>query len=410
MMSKRTVAFFAMTEKGHFQRLHPVIAGLTGLGLEAHVFTDRRFEPDVRRAGGEFVDLFGKYPLAGVDTESVPVPCRFVTFAARYADEIAAHVESLRASLVIYDTFAVIGRVVARMLGLPYVNVCAGHNMDPARFVPMLEVDPRVALSESCKEAVATLGDRYGIEDASPFSYVSGVSPYLNVYCEPPAYLAEAERRPFEPIAFFGSLPPPEEIEHRRRGQDGSVFANGQPGLKAYVSFGTVVWRYWADEALDALRTISESFAELPETRALIGLGGAEVARVAEGVLARPNVAVEHYVDQWRVLREADVFVTHQGLNSTHEAIFSGVPMISYPFFSDQPALAERCRRLGLAIPLTERPRAPVTKEAFLAALQELSLRRDSLMTRLAEARTWELDVIAGRESVLRRIAALAEA
>ncbi len=46
------------------------------------------------------------------------------------------------------------------------------------------------------------------------------------------------------------------------------------------------------------------------------------------------------------------MFVTHHGLKSTHEAIWQRVPMISYPFFGDQPALAALCQRLGLAVPL----------------------------------------------------------
>jgi len=84
--------------------------------------------------------------------------------------------------------------------------------------------------------------------------------------------------------------------------------------------------------------------------------------------------------------------------------------MISYPFFSDQPGLSERCRGLGLAIPLTAEPRGPVTPEDIRAALDELAGRRALVRERLEEARAWELEVIAGRASVLDRICALAGA
>jgi MGT family glycosyltransferase len=405
-----SVAFFAMTEAGHFQRLRSLISCTANRGMRTYVFTDRRFAADVERAGGSFVDLLGTYPLEDADAESRPVPCRYVTFAGRYADEIVEEVERLGPALVIYDTFAVIGHIVGRALGVPYVNVCAGHNVNPARFVPQLESDPRVSVSERCFQAVEILRDDYGLQDASPFSYVSGLSPFLNVYCEPPAFLTESERRPFEPIAFFGSLPPLDEIERRQRDGARSWFGPGAAELNVYVSFGTVVWRYWAAEALAALQKLSDSFSAMPGVRAVIGLGGAQIADDAVRALTKPNVTVAGYVDQWRILHEADVFVTHHGLNSTHEAIYSGVPMISYPFFSDQPALAERCRRLGLAIPLTDSPMAPVTTEDVTAALSELSRRRDALRTRLAEARAWELQVVAERDSVLERIAGLLSA
>jgi MGT family glycosyltransferase len=402
-MSAPRAALFAMPEAGHFGRMRPLIGDLVRRGIEAHVFTDRRFAADVERAGGRFVDVFAKRPLEGADDESLPIPCRYVSFAGRHGEEIAGDVRMIEPSLVVYDTFAVIGRVVARLLDLPYVNVCAGHNMDPSRFLAQLRADPRVSISPSCHRAVETLRERYGVADASPFSYVSGLSPFLNVYCEPPAYLTQAERRAFEPVAFYGSLPSLEEIEARRRGGP-PVFGDRGTETKVYVSFGTVVWRYWATEALDALRAISRAVATMSDLRALISLGGTELDPESARELAKPNVAVSRYVDQWRALEEATTFITHQGLSSTHEAIFNGVPMISYPFFSDQPGLAARCRELGLAIPLGDSPRGPLTEQAVEAAFVQLAESREEVGVRLAEALDWEREVIASRSSVLDRI------
>jgi MGT family glycosyltransferase len=402
----RSAAVFAMPETGHFQRLRPLIADLVRGGVETHVFTDRRFAAEVERCGGRFVDLFAGRPLDEVDAESVPVPCRYVSFAGAYAGDVAAELRALGTWLVVYDTFAVVGRVAALAAGLPFVNVCAGHNVDPARFVPLLEADPRVALAPACHDAVETLRGRYGVADASPFSYVSGLSPFLNLYCEPRAYLTEAERRVFEPVAFYGSLPSAEEIETRGRNGRPS-WPGGADALKVYVSFGTVVWRYWPAEALEALRAVAEALASRPEAIGIVSLGGTEPGDAAIRSLTKPNVTVERYVDQWRVLRDADVFVTHQGLNSTHEAVFNLVPMVSYPFFSDQPGLAERCRELGFAVPLSDAPRGPVTETAVAAALAEVAGNGERMRACLRRARDWELDVIAGRDAVVRRLLAL---
>ena len=78
---------------------------------------------------------------------------------------------------------------------------------------------------------------------------------------------------------------------------------------------------------------------------------------------------VADYVDQWAVLEEADLFVTHHGTNSTHESLFHRVPMVSYPFFGDQPPLSRRCQQLCLAVTLAAEPQAPVTHRAPAAAL-----------------------------------------
>ena len=389
-----------MAEEGHVNRLLPIVAGLARRGVAAHVFTDRRFAPGVAGAGGRFTDLFAGRLLEDADDASLPVPCRFVTFAGRHAREILPEVAALRPALVVSDGFAVIGRVVAGALGLPSVNVCAGHNVDAARFRRLLASDPRVRISPECRRAVDILRERYGLRDASPFSYVADPSPLLNVYGEPAEYLTEEERRAFEPVVFFGSLPAEEDLV-RSSGKGGSF--GGAP-LRIYASFGTVVWRYWQREALAAMKAVSDAVRAMPDARALLSLGGADVS---PRELSGPNIAAVHRVDQWDVLRETDVFVTHQGLSSTHEAVFHRVPMVSYPFFWDQPALASVCRRFGFAVPLAGTPRGSVEPQDVATALAEVAREREAMRLRLEEGRSWELRTVAGREEILERIAGL---
>jgi UDP:flavonoid glycosyltransferase YjiC (YdhE family) len=354
------------------------------------------------------VDLFARHPLEAADATSRPVPCRYVTFAAHYAAPLVEEVGRLRPALIVYDTFAVVGRVLGRALGIPYVNVCVGHNMSPARAVQSLEGDPRVAPSEACLRAVAALRDRWGLPDAGPFAYFTGLSPFLNLYGEPPEFLRPEDRAPFEPLAFFGSLPAPgtagpspAPAPPRRDGEE-------EARLRVYASFGTVVWRYYEADARRALTALSAALGERADARVVVSLGGHALPDGTRTRLARPNVRIETYVDQWRVLQDATVFVTHHGLNSTHEAVFHGVPMLSYPFSANQQGLAARCRELGLAIPLVDAPRGAIDATGVHAALAELDARAAEVRTSLGRARAWELDVIRGRDAVIRRILALA--
>jgi MGT family glycosyltransferase len=402
----RTVAFFLMEGEGHFRRLLPIITAVARRGLAVHVFTHRGFADAIAHAGGTFVDLFAEHTPDDADDESLPRAIRGVTFAGLYGDEIVATVAALRPALVVYDTFAVIGRVVASALGVRSVNVCAGHNVDPAGMPRLLAGIP-VRVAERCQRAVEILRDRFGIADASPFSYAASRSPFLNVYCEPAEWLTESERQAYEPVAFFGSLPPIEELARPASGEP--FFGDVGAALRVYVSFGTIVWRYFATQAIAALGVIAETLAAGPDTRTLISLGRHDVDPSTIRTLARPNVAVRDYVDQWQVLRQADVFVTHHGLSSTHEAIFHGVPMISYPFFWDQPALAAKCRELGIAIPLGDSVRAPLCPADVSAALTQLRDLGDTLRSRLAIAREWEMSTVDSRDAVIDRIVALSE-
>jgi MGT family glycosyltransferase len=399
-----TAVVFCMGDRGHVTRMLPVVDGLARAGVTTHVFTAASFRAEVAAAGGRFVDLFASHTLADADRTSIPLPSRFVTFASRFGAEIADEVRALAPTLVVHDTFAVIGHVVANHLGVPRVNVCAGHNQPPARTVAELLDDPRVAIDPACWTAAADLRDRHGIADASPFSYITGVSPWLNVYCEPPAFLPDDQRGPFEPVAFFGSLAPPSAASSAPASAGVAAFRTGAT-LRLYASVGTVVWRYFHAAAVGVLDAVASAVAGRDDAEAVISVGRAEVPEAARW--ASHRVRVESYVDQWALLGEATVCVTHQGLNSTHEAIFSGVPMISYPFFGDQPGLASRCRELGLSMRLTEALRGPVTVDDVNAAIDRVADARIDMTAALARARAWELDVIDSRPAVIRRMLAL---
>jgi UDP:flavonoid glycosyltransferase YjiC (YdhE family) len=403
------IVMFATHEVGHFQRMLPLMSGLVRRGARVDVCTDARFRTDVVATGAAFLDLHDGCPQARADDSSRPAPCRSVSFAGRYADVHAGRLAQDRPALIVHDTFAVIGHVVGRLLEVPYVNVCAGHDVQPARFLAELAVDPRVSVSAECHAAVERLRVRFGIVEATPFHYVAALSPLLNLYGEPPEYLPPAARAAFEPLDFFGSLDDAGRPA-RRAPLPLRCFDGARPGLRAYVSFGTVVWRYYAREAAAALATIAAALSARPGAQAIVSLGGHALGAAERAALELPGVRVMDHAPQRDVLAEADVFFTHHGMNSTHEAIWHGVPMVSYPFFWDQPSLAERCRQSGTAVPLARAPCAPrsrVERADVDRALEELAA-RDFLRDGLERARGWELAVMAGRERVLDRLLALA--
>lgn len=410
-MARPTVVAFCMPDRGHFQRLRSIIAGSSVRGVRVLVFTHPDFAAEVAAAGGECVDLFAHRTIEEADDESWPPTCRYVSFAGAFADQIRDEVARVRPALVLHDTFAAIGPVVGRLLRLPYVNVCAGHDVVPERFLAILHAHPRVRVSERCHQAVERLRTEFGVEDASPFSYVTGRSPHLNLYCEPPAFLPEADRRPFEPVAFYGSLAEDAPAPASQADQEAAArrwFGDGaERALRLYVSFGTAIWMSRSAEALAALRAISAWASRTNGVRTLVSLGNAGLPASQMESLARENVAVVPYADQWRVLGAAHVFLTHHGLNSTHEAIAHEVPMISYPFVWDQPGLAAACQGFGLAEPLAAAVMAPIDERLVAAAVERVTSRRPEMRQALAIAHDWEREVIAGRPAVIERMMGL---
>ncbi len=403
-MSGAAIVVMCMGGVGHVHALRPLIAGLCARGRAVHVLTHADFRPLVEALGAHFVDLYAGRPLDAADATSIPVPSRWVTFAAVYADSLCAAVAALSPDLLIYDTFTVAGPLVARQLGIPYVNVCIHHASPPARMRAALDRDPRVATSAACRAAVAVLRTRYGMPDANPFSYCEATSPHLNLYSAPEEFLPVEDRPAFAPLAFFGCLTEPLE-----RAPGPAVFPEPRRATRLYVAFGTVVWWYFEATALAALHTLVQALAA-DDVDVLVGLGGHRLSAAARDMLRGAHVDVRDHADQDVALAEADVFLTHHGTNSTHEAIVRGTPMLSYPFFGDQPGLARHCQQLGLAVALTDAPQAPLDGARLRAALRRLIEERAAFAARLATARTWEVRTIAERPQVLDRILSLASA
>lgn len=405
-MTSRTIAFFAMAQRGHFESLLPLISALAERGHRVHVFSDGSFQREVAAAGGSLTDMLARYPVEAADGESLPAPCRYVTYASVFSDRVAAEARALRPDLIVYDAHAPIGRVVAELLGIPSVSVCPAHDVHPERVDALVATLPAVRISDACRSAVDRLESEFGLDHTSPFSFASWVSPHLNIYGEPPAFLGDDGRRALEPVAFHGCLPGAGELAGLTS-RGATLFPGSGKRLRIYVSFGTVVRRYFPEQALGGIRTLAAHLAARDDVSALISTGGAGLGEAETARLSGPNVAVRDYVDQWRALGEADVFITHNGLKSTHEAIWAGVPMLSYPFFWDQPALAERCRGMGLAIPLAD-ALTPLSGAVLDAALDALEQQRPSLVTALDEAKRMEEELIGRRELVLDRMLGLA--
>ncbi len=62
------------------------------------------------------------------------------------------------------------------------------------------------------------------------------------------------------------------------------------------------------------------------------------------------NIFAYSFVPQLEVLQNADLFITHCGMNSVNEAMSFGVPMLAMPIINDQIANAKRIAELGIGM------------------------------------------------------------
>ncbi|MGE0451137.1 MAG: glycosyltransferase [Vicinamibacterales bacterium] len=401
MTPPRHVVAFAIPAHGHVSRMLPIVAGLRERGISVDFFAHEMSRRAVEMTGARFVDLYDGRDMDVPDDTSMPLPLRNVSFAGHWADDVLRQVVPLRPALILHDTFAVIGRAIAFHLGLPRVNVRAGHNMEPTRAIATLGTRGEVHVADACHAAVATLRERHGIRDASPMSFFVDHDADLNICAEPPEFLSPAARAAFAPLECFGSYWTGRDLAASTSQPFG---AEAHSRIRVFAALGTAAMMMMPERALTVLSVIADALGSYPNTTGLMAVGSRLVPPEAIERLRRPTVVVEPFVDQIAALRQASVFVTHHGLNSTHEAIVHGVPMISCPLFGDQPGMAEDCQRFGLAVPVEQRgPAGLPTVDGVHRALDTV-LKDDGYAARVSSAREWELAVMAQRPRVLQRI------
>jgi UDP:flavonoid glycosyltransferase YjiC (YdhE family) len=259
-------------------------------------------------------------------------------------DECVALARVFQPDLVIYDFCAVEGYFVGQVLGIRSwcsIPGLIGPLADREYLAQSLSTDTN-------REALAAIERRYGVtvrpDQVELISNSLFLPAELNLLWSYPAVTPANFRDNRHPARYqFSGYPSHGHAAPRGRSATPLV----------YLSFGTEVMdNLWYDqkETRDGVRRCVAGLAERWASREV------EVvfATLDRPVLARypANWRVYGTVDQQEVLGRADVFVTHGGSNSLHEAILFQVPMVVAPFFGDQMLIGRRVRELGIGIVL----------------------------------------------------------
>ncbi len=156
--------------------------------------------------------------------------------------------------------------------------------------------------------------------------------PELNLVYTLREYQPYEEEFPDAQYKFLG----PSIYERKSNGFD---FVKSERPV-VYISLGTVI-----KGAVSFFQNCVDAFRG-ENMDVIISVGQKFDVRKLNGVPS--NVHIYKSVPQLDVLKIADVFVTHGGMNSVSEALVYGTPMVVIPFVSDQPVNARCIEKLGV--------------------------------------------------------------
>jgi MGT family glycosyltransferase len=338
------IAFLSVPAYGHLNPVLPIAAELVRRQHEVVVYDEPPFEAAVRPTGAHFVP----YPPVMSMEDMAAVLIRgdlMETFELFIRSTPALYDFCYRAlrencpDVIVVDGIALWGEMVGRRLGIPTIVTSPFFAYEIGRNAG------RAEFSRNLRNFLRQLGPfvlhwiRVGLRGPwlLPLHW-----PLMPVRGNLTLMLTSRELHPPSPIfdrrgwAFVGAT-----IDPRTRPETFD-FSRLDDRPVIYVSLGTLIFG-----KSDFYERCMEALADYPAQVLLSAGKGSDLSRFAD---APKNFIVEQSFPQLDVLQHADIFVTPAGLNSVHEALWYGVPMVMVPQHFEQLHNAEAAERGGAGV------------------------------------------------------------
>jgi len=341
------VLFINAGSEGHINPTIGVVQELISRGEEVVYFSSEAFRERIEKTGAsvrtfddqKFIKAFisgGRdYLLERINglllTVDIVIP------------SVLEQIKGEQFDYIIHDSMFGCGRILAQILKLPAISSCTSFAQSQQSFDQMLEqVSKRIpaeiaqSIDDKFQSLTGMVKEKYGVEIQSRYEVFCNTAPLTIVYTT----------REFQPggdsfdqtFKFVGP-----SISPRPALQDFDLDAiKGNNPI--YISLGTVF-----NYAIEFYKCCFEAFGETDHT-IIMSIGSrVQISDLGE---IPANFLVKNYVPQTDVLQCAKLFITHGGMNSTHEGLYYGVPLIVIPQSADQPIIAKQVVSIGAGIEL----------------------------------------------------------
>ena len=244
---------------------------------------------------------------------------------------------------IIHDSMFGCGYLLAQILKLPAINSCTTFAHTEASFNKMFEqlsknipAEIYKPLNDQFQSLKGMVREKYAVEIHSPYE----------VFCNPAQLTIVYTTREFQPCgeAFdqtYKFVGPSISPRLQQENFDHTSIKGESP---IYISLGTVF-----NQVLDFYKLCFKAFGNTDHT-VVMSIG--EKVQLSELGEIPKNFIVKNYIPQTEVLKYTKLFITHGGMNSTHEGLYYGVPLIVIPLSADQPLIAQQVINIGAGVKL----------------------------------------------------------
>ncbi|MFF4356604.1 macrolide family glycosyltransferase [Streptomyces sp. NPDC001604] len=339
---------------GHVLPSLEIIRELVARGHRVTYANAGPFAELVASTGAEPIDVTSTLPVAGHDWPRDPIASasRFLDEAMSVLPQLHAVYDDAPADLYLYDVGAYAGRALAEAQGRSVVQLAAGHVAWEGAQEEIGAAYDRLPGGPAYRARFADWLARCGAVTTNMEEFTGRPKRVLAMI--PRAMQPLAERVDAEAVTFVGPCVGAE------REQDGWTRPAGAKKVLLVSLAGSA---YHA--AREIYHQCAAAFTDLPGWHVVLQTGNADDL----GERIPRNFEVRPWASPLTVLEQADVWVTHTGMDSSSQGLCSGVPMIAVPNGPGQSLYADRLVELGVARRVDA---ADITAAALRTALMEL--------------------------------------
>jgi MGT family glycosyltransferase len=367
-MSK--IVFFCIPAHGHTNPTLGVVRELVERGNQVTYYSYEMMREKIEETGATFVPCDAYDPqvrLSKEDTGRIGKDLAFSTglivdLTLALDDAMLQDMKTLQPDVIVSDSMAFWGKLIARKLGIPFVSSTTTFAFNQHSAKVMKQDGPGLFdLLKSMPKVNKSLQRlrKKGYPVKSVLDIIGSDNDTRTIVYTSPLFQPCAETFS-DNYAFVGPIlrPARETLER-----------TDQPTV--YLSLGTV-----DNDHPDFYQNCLTALGDQPY-RVILSVGGeTDIDKLGD---IPANCQVAHTVDQIAVLQQADVFVTHCGMNSVSEALYYGVPLVMFPKTPEQQGVANRVLELEAGISLED-----TTPEGIRSAVQT-ALERKELRDGAAE-------------------------
>lgn len=340
-MSK--IVFFCIPAHGHTNPTLGVVRELISRGHQVFYYSYNMMREKIEATGATFVSCDEYDQEQRLDAKDAVRVGKDLAFSTQILvdttlaldDTVCEHMRELNPDCIVADSMAVWGKAVALKLGIPFVSSTTtfAFNQYSAKIMKqsLRQMFGMIFSMTKINKNIKRLQEK-GYPVKSVLDIIQNDNNTDTIVYTSPEFQPCSETFSDKYVFVGPSIRPIENIFEKKSDK------------LIYISMGTVI--------NDSTEFYKKCIEALGNKKYQVIMSVGNLINIEDLGAVPYNITISRFVDQIAVLSQADVFLTHCGMNSVNESLYYKVPLVMYPQTSEQDGVATRVEQLGAGIRL----------------------------------------------------------